>query len=98
MRSSVFSGLVRGVSENTRQFVYFIAFAVLWSALAGLLMKTALDPLAIFMVWIVGFVWGVGYIASGKRSADILLKTWLGTIGAAILAGSIIFLLLWPVS
>lgn len=37
---------------------------------------------AVFIVWLVGFVWMTGYIAAGARDADYLLKVWLGMLAA----------------
>lgn len=72
-----------------REFLTFIVFVLAWTAAAGLLLDADLvHPLAIFAVWIVGFVWGVSYIASGKSDADLLTKRWLQMLaGIAALAG-----------
>lgn len=75
---------MRGLNE----FAAFIIFALTWTAAAGLLLSTkAVNLYAIFAVWIVGFVWGVGYIASGKRDADHLVKIWLGMLAVYALIG-----------
>lgn len=67
------------MTENTREFLIFIAFAIVWTGAAGLFLKAeAIHPVAIFAIWIIGFVWGVGYIVSGKRDADYFVLIWLG--------------------
>jgi len=81
------------MSATVRQFLAFIAFALLWSAGAGLLLETKLvNPYAIFAVWTVGFIWGVGYIAAGSREADYLLKIWLGMMATCGLLALVVFL------
>jgi hypothetical protein len=81
------------VSDTARQFLAFIVFALAWSAAAGLLLETKLvNPYAIFAVWTVGFVWGVGYIAAGNREADYLLKIWLGMMATCGLLALMVFL------
>jgi hypothetical protein len=75
-------------------FAAFAAFAVLWSAGAGLMLKTGIQPLAIFAVWTIGFIWGAAYILAGKRSADLLLKRWFQLmIGAALVGGTLSLML-----
>ena len=82
------------MSDTARQFLAFITFALAWSAGAGLLLETKLvNPYAIFAVWTVGFVWGVGYIAAGNReAADYLLKIWLGMMATCGLLALMVFL------
>lgn len=76
------------MSGSTEQFLAFITFAAGWSFICGLLLGTA-HPIAVFIVWIVGFVWGVGYIAAGKAAADLLTKRWLQMlIGIAVVGGA----------
>jgi hypothetical protein len=68
------------------QFVAFGTFAIGWSIAASLLIGSV-NPIALFAVWLIGFLWGVGYIAAGIREADLLLKRWLQMmIGVAVLA------------
>lgn len=77
-----------------KDFLSFIAFVLLWSAGAGLMLRTGVHPLAIFAVWTVGFIWGVAYILAGKRSADLLLKRWFQLmIGVAVFGGALGLLL-----
>lgn len=73
------------MTQNAREFLAFAAFACGWSALCSLLIGLA-HPIAVFGVWIIGFVWGVGYIISGKRTADYFVLIWLGppAIAAAL--------------
>ncbi|MER9176666.1 hypothetical protein NKH72_24195 [Mesorhizobium sp. M0955] len=75
------------MSANTRQLVFFVSFAAVWSLAAGMMLDGRVHPLAVFFVWIVGFVWGVGYIAAGKMDADLLLKRWLQMMAGAICIG-----------
>ncbi len=75
-------------------FIKFIAFAALWSAGAGLMLGTSIHPVAIFGVWLIGFVWGAAFIADGKRSADYLTKRWLQMMIGVVLIGGAIGLLL----
>lgn len=72
----------------------FASFAItvcLWSTFcAWLLAQTAVAPVAIFAVWLFGFVWTTGYIIAGKAHADHLTKRWLQLLaGLAIMGGSI---------
>ncbi|TGQ11234.1 hypothetical protein EN858_15035 [Mesorhizobium sp. M4B.F.Ca.ET.215.01.1.1] len=68
------------------QFVAFISFAVAWSLAASLLIGSV-NPAVLFAVWLLGFLWGTGYIAAGLREADLLLKRWLQMMaGVAVLA------------
>lgn len=80
-------------SNPVSDFLAFIIFALTWTGAAGLLLSTkAVNLYAIFAVWIVGFVWGVGYIASGKRDADHLVKVWLGMLAGYALFGCAVYL------
>jgi hypothetical protein len=68
------------------QFAAFASFAVAWSFAASLL-GGSVNPIALFAVWLVGFLWGTGYIAAGIREADLLLKRWLQMMaGVVVLA------------
>lgn len=79
--------------ETTKEFLTFIIFMLVWTGAAGLLLEAKfVSPIAIFVVWIVGFVWGVGYIASGKTDADRLTKVWLGMMGAYGLFAVVVYL------
>jgi len=63
----------------------FLIFAVLSALVARFFLETRLvHPAAIFVVWLVAFVWGAGYIAGGKWAADRLVKVWLLTLCATI--------------
>lgn len=53
-------------------FARFLAFVLIWTFLAGMMLRTPIHPLAIFAVWVVGFLWGVGYIIDGQRGGDAL--------------------------
>jgi hypothetical protein len=75
------------------QFLAFVTYAAVWSIACRLMIGTV-NPLALFAVWLVGFVWGVGYIAGGLREADLLLKRWLqmmaGTVALALVVANIL--------
>jgi hypothetical protein len=47
------------------QTAAFISFAAGWSVVCSLLLGSV-HPIALFAVWLVGFVWGVGYISAGN--------------------------------
>lgn len=86
VRAKVFGAM----TASTRQFLAFITFTLGWSFLASLAMGAHIHPVAVFVVWIVGFVWGVAYIIGGQADADLLLKRWLQLMGATVLAGAMI--------
>lgn len=68
------------------QFIAFGTFTIGWSIAACLLIGSV-NPIALFAVWLLGFIWGTGYIAAGIREADLLLKRWLQMmVGVAVLA------------
>lgn len=64
------------MTQNARQFLSFIGFAVGWSLVCRLFIGVV-HPVAIFGIWLFGFVWAVGYIISGRRTADYLVLVWL---------------------
>jgi len=72
-------------------FAKFLTFTLLWTAAAGLLMRTPIHPLAIFFVWIFGFLWGTGYIIGGKADGDALV-TYVGGYWAALALVAIVAL------
>jgi hypothetical protein len=76
------------------QTAAFISFAAGWSLLCGLLLSSPIHPIAIFAVWLVGFVWGVGYISAGKTLADLLTKRWLQMMLALAIFGGAVALFL----
>jgi hypothetical protein len=53
-------------------FTRFLVFVLIWTFLAGAMLRTPIHPLAIFAVWSVGFLWGTGYIIDGKGGGDAL--------------------------
>jgi hypothetical protein len=68
------------------QFLAFVSFTVAWS-IAAVIFLGVINPIAVFAVWLLGFMWGTGYIAAGIREADLLLKRWLQMMaGVAVLA------------
>lgn len=78
-------------SYRLRDWTAFLAFAVLWSCLGRLALLLPIHPIAVAVIWLIGFVWGVGYIAAGKRTADRLTKVWLGTLaGTALFAALVV--------
>lgn len=54
-------------------FARFLAFTMIWSSAAGVMIGLV-HPAAIFLVWIVGFLWGTGYIIGGTRDGDALVS------------------------
>jgi hypothetical protein len=82
------------MSANTRQLLAFFVFICVWSLLANAALGLHIQPLAVFAVWIVGFVWGSAYIAAGKRAADLLTKRWLQLMVGVVVVGGTIGLLL----
>ena len=71
------------------QAVAFISFVAGWSFVCSLCLG-AIHPVAVFLVWLIGFVWGVGYIAAGKPQADLLTKRWLQMMaGTALIGGAV---------
>lgn len=74
------------VHSPLNQLVAFGTFTIGWSIAASLLVGL-INPVALFAVWLLGFLWGTGYIAAGIREADLLLKRWLQMMaGVAVLA------------
>lgn len=59
-------------------FARFMVFTLAWSAFAGAVLKTPVHPLAIFIVWAVGFLWGTGYIIDGQKGGDALTVYTVG--------------------
>ena len=82
------------MSSNTWQLLAFVFFFSVWSLLAYVAVGLKIQPLAVFAVWLIGFVWGVGYIAAGKIDADLLLKRWVQMTIATALVGGVIALFL----
>jgi hypothetical protein len=72
-----------------RDAIAFVIFAVLWTLVGRLALMAGIQPVALAAVWLFGFVWGVGYILDGIRSADRLTLAWLGTIGGAFAVASL---------
>lgn len=61
----------------------FLAAAVVWALVGRAILETGLvHPVALFAVWLIGFVWIAGHMSAGTRAADHLVKTWLGTMAA----------------
>lgn len=66
-----------------KQFLQFLVVSAAWAGAAGLFLGLGLvHPVAVFIVWIVGFVWMTGHIVSGSRDADYMVKVWLGMLAA----------------
>ena len=82
------------MSDNTRQLLALVLFICAWSSLTGLAIGLHVHVVAMFAVWLVGFVCGVGYIAAGKADADRVLKRWFKMmVGIAALGGALALLL-----
>ena len=73
-----------------KQFATFIAATLLWAGIARLILETdTVHPIAIGIVWLVGFVWITSYIAAGPDDADHLTKVWLGMLAGIVVLGGI---------
>lgn len=81
------------MSANTRQLLAFVVFICVWSLLGSAALGMPVHPVAVFIPWLVGFVWGVGYVASGPLDADLLLKRWLQMTVGLVAIGGVISLL-----
>lgn len=77
-----------------KQFPAFIAFIIGWSLLANLAGRMHIHPIAVFAVWLIGFVWGCAYIMAGKYAADHLTKRWLQLMIGVVLVGGLLGLAL----
>lgn len=78
-------------------FPLYLVFLVLWGLLGTAILRVGLvHPLAVGIVWIVGFVWLTGWFAAGPKDADALLRYWLSTLALIASAGAILFLILSP--
>lgn len=71
-------------------FARFLAFVLIWTALAGAMLRAPIHPLAIFAVWSVGFLWGTGYIIDGKGGGDALTVYTVGYWIALAVVGLIL--------
>lgn len=76
-----------------KPFLVFIGFACGWSLLGSVALGLQINPGAVGIVWLIGFVWGVGYIAAGPRDADLLLKRWLQMMAGIIVVGGALALI-----
>lgn len=71
------------MSQNTKQFLAFIATTVGWALICRLVLEAQVaKPIAIAIVWLIGFVWLTGYIVAGRNSADHLVKFGVLYFGA----------------
>lgn len=61
-------------------FATFLLFCLVWSLLGQAALALDIHPAAVAIVWLIGFVWGTGYIISGRSGADRLATVWLGTM------------------
>lgn len=74
-----------------KQFLAFIAVTVAWAGICRLLLElTDVEPLAIGVVWIFGFVWMTGYIAAGVPAADLLTKRWLQMLAGFVVVSGLL--------
>jgi hypothetical protein len=65
-----------------------MAFTAVWAVGGSMLLSLkAVNPLVLFAVWLIGYVWGAAYIATNGRMADRLVKVWLGTLAGVAIAG-----------
>ena len=69
----------------------FLIATVIWSLVGADVLKTGqVHPIALFAIWLIGFVWMAGYIGSGVRVADHLTRVWLWTMVAIVAVGIVI--------
>lgn len=73
-----------------KDWLAFVLFTICWALIGRALLFLPIHPVAIAIVWLIGFVWGAGYIASGKADADRLLNVWLGYVGTVALASTVV--------
>ena len=72
--------------------IYFFAVSA-WAVVGRVLLELGINPIALTIVWLVGFVWLTGYLMAGVSAADLLTRRWLQMIGGiAILSGAVVFL------
>ncbi|RUU81290.1 hypothetical protein [Mesorhizobium sp. M7A.F.Ca.MR.362.00.0.0] len=82
------------MSSNSRQLLAFVIFICVWALLGSAALALHVNVVAVFIPWLIGFVWGVGYITSGPTDANLLVKRWLQMmVGAALIGGAISLLL-----
>lgn len=63
------------MSNTKKQFLLFIAATLAWAGICRLILEAGIaNPIAIAIVWLIGFVWMTGYIVAGRNSADHLVK------------------------
>ena len=73
-------------------FAAFLVFVVAWGLAGQAMLAFKINPIALAIVWLIGFVWGTGYIIAGKSGADRLATVWLGTMMATAVAALLISL------
>ncbi|WP_159585911.1 hypothetical protein [Chelativorans xinjiangense] len=79
------------------RWLKFMGAAVGWSLICRAILELApVHPIAVFFVWVVGFLWLTGWIAAGPKDADDLVKYCLATLALIALGGSVLFLLIAP--
>jgi hypothetical protein len=83
------------MSDNTWQLLALVVFICAWSSLAGLAMALHVHVIAIFAVWLGGFVCGVGCIAAGKAGAILPSKRWFKMIVGIAALGGVLTLRFW---
>lgn len=66
----------------------FFAFVVVSGVIASAVLDAKIaHPAVVFVVWLITFVWGTGYIAGSVRDADSLVKMWLLSLAIAGVIG-----------
>lgn len=67
------------VSSDTKKFLAFITFMMVWAAIGGMVFPTLYWsnwlPMVAFFVWIFGFLAGVGFIIKGWEGMVTLVGT-----------------------
>jgi hypothetical protein len=63
-----------------------------WAIAGQAMLAFHVQPIAVAIVWLIGFVWGTGYIITGRSGADRLATVWIGTMAATAAAAFLISL------
>lgn len=75
----------------------YIILILGWAVLGSIILSADFaHPLAVGVVWIIGFVWLTGWAASDGEDADALLKYWLITLAIMAIGGGLLYLAIFP--
>lgn len=76
------------------RFLSFIAVVVGWAVAGRIVLELGiLPPVALFILWLIGFVWLVGRVVGSSTEANHLLKTTGLMFGLIAALAGVIFLL-----